>query len=133
MGLIARTIEAFGIPTISLTSCRDITEKVKPPRACFLDYPLGNNAGIPHEAANQRAIVRAVLEQLPEFSRPGQILDLPFEWPEPEWERAVEAAYAREAHVLVAQRQRTNYDEAGNFIAPAAAEEAATFCKDCAI
>jgi hypothetical protein len=26
--------------------------KVRPPRACFLDYPLGNNAGIPHDAAN---------------------------------------------------------------------------------
>jgi hypothetical protein len=26
--------------------------KVRPPRACFLDYPLGNNAGILHDAAN---------------------------------------------------------------------------------
>jgi D-proline reductase (dithiol) PrdB len=52
VGLIARAIEALGIPTIALTSCRDITVKVRPPRACFLDYPLGNNAGIPHDAAN---------------------------------------------------------------------------------
>jgi len=45
----------------------------------------------------------------------------------------VEEAYAREADVLIAQRHGTNYDAAGNFIAPAIAEEAATFCKDCAI
>jgi hypothetical protein len=133
VGLIARAIEALGIPTISLTSCRDITAKVKPPRACFLDYPLGNNAGIPHDAANQRAIVRAVLEVAPRATQPGGLVDLPFQWPEPGWERQVEDAYAAEAHVLVAQRRRTNYDAAGNFIAPAQAAEAATFCQDCAI
>ena len=126
-------MEALGTPTIALTSCRDITEKVKPPRACFLDYPLGNNAGIPHDAANQRAVVRAVLEELPRFARPGEIHDLPFVWPEPDWEGEVRAAYEREAHVLVAQRRKTNYDAAGNFIAPAAAAEAATYCQDCAI
>jgi hypothetical protein len=106
---------------------------VKPPRACFLDYPLGNNAGIPHDAANQRAVVRAVLEELPRFALPGEIHDLPFVWPEPDWEGEVRAAYEREAHVLVAQRRKTNYDAAGNFIAPAAAAEAATYCQHCAI
>ena len=133
MGLIARAIEAQGIPTVSLTSCRDITAKIKPPRACFLDYPLGNNAGIPHDAANQRAIVRAALEAAPRFARPGEIVDLPFQWPEPDWEKQVEATYAAEAHVLVRQRRLTNYDAEGNFIAPAVAAEAATFCQDCAV
>ena len=106
---------------------------MKPPRACFLDYPLGNNSGIPHDADNQRAIVRTVLESLPRFTRPAQIVDLPFAWPEAGWQQVVEDAYAREADVLIAQRRRTNYDEAGNFIAPAVTAEAATFCTDCAI
>ena len=77
--------------------------------------------------------MRAVLESLPRFTRPGTILDLPFRWPEPGWERDVERSYQEEAHVLVAQRRRTNYDAAGNFIAQAAADEAATYCADCAV
>lgn len=131
MGLVARAFEALGLPTVSLTSCRDITARVKPPRACYLDYPLGNNAGIPHDAANGRAVVQAVLEAAPRFTRSGEIVDLPFQWPNPDWEAEVRAAYAAEAHVLVRQRRLTNYDAAGNFIAPAAAAEAAGFCEDC--
>jgi YD repeat-containing protein len=77
--------------------------------------------------------VRAVLDSLPRLTRPGTILDLPFQWPQPGWEREVERAYQEEAHVLVAQRRRTNYDAAGNFIAQAAADEAATYCADCAV
>jgi hypothetical protein len=113
VGLIARAVEALGIPTISLTSCRDVTERVKPPRACFLDYPLGNNVGIPKDAANQRAIVRAVLESVPRFAAPGQIVDLPFAWPEAGWEREVERTYEAEAHVVLDQRTRGEFDAEG--------------------
>ena len=49
MGLIARAIEAEGIPTLSVTSARDITRAVWPPRAAYLDYPLGHTSGRPHE------------------------------------------------------------------------------------
>jgi hypothetical protein len=126
-------VEALGIPTLSLTSCRDITEKVKPPRACFLDYPLGNNAGIPHDAVGQRAIVRAVLESLPRFTTPGQIINLPFQWPEAGWEREVERTYVEEAHIVLDQRTRGEFDAAGRHFAKALAEEAAGYCKDCAV
>ena len=104
-----------------------------PPRACFLDYPLGNSVGIPGDAANQRAIVRAVLENTPRFTRLGQIVDLPFRWPDPDWEADVRRAYAAETDVLVRQRRKMNYDEQGVFIAPAVAQDAATLCGDCAL
>jgi hypothetical protein len=133
VGLIARAEEAQGIATVSLTSCRDITEKVKPPRACFLDYPLGNNAGIPKDAANQRAILRAVLQSLPAFSQPGQIIDLPFRWPEVAWEQEVVRTYEEEAHIVLDQRTRGEFDAAGQHLTKVLAEEAATFCQDCAI
>jgi hypothetical protein len=133
VGLIARAVEALGIPTLSLTSCRDITERVRPPRACFLDYPLGNNVGIPNDAANQRAILHAVFDSLPRFTRPGQITDLPFVWPEADWERGVVRTYEEEAHIVLDQRSRGEFDAQGRHLTRVLADEAATFCADCAV
>jgi hypothetical protein len=118
---------------VATTNCRDVTALVKPPRACFLNYPLGNSAGIAHDAANQRAILRAVLEWAPRCAQPGEILDLPFEWPQPGWEQAVERGYLDEPDVLIAQRRRNEFDAAGNHVAGELAREAATYCKDCMI
>ncbi len=132
MGLLARAIEALGTPTLSLTSCRDITERVKPPRACFLDYPLGNNVGVPNDAPNQRAILRAAFQSLPRFS-PGEIVDLPFVWPDPAWERDVVHTYEEEAYIVLDQRTRGEFDAAGRHVTQRLVEEAATFCEDCAV
>ena len=55
MGLVARHLEANGIPTVTFSCARDITEAVRPPRSVFLDYPLGSTCGRPHDRANQRA------------------------------------------------------------------------------
>ena len=106
---------------------------MKPPRACSLDYPLGNNVGIPRDATSQRAILRAVLESLPRFSEPGQIVDLPFTWHEAGWEAGVVRTYEEEAHIVLDQRTRGEFDAAGQHFAKALAEEAAGYCKDCGI
>jgi len=61
VGLIAREIESQGIPTLSLTSALSITQSVNPPRAVFLDFPLGHTAGRPHDEKIQDAIIEAAL------------------------------------------------------------------------
>ncbi|MBV9544317.1 MAG: hypothetical protein JOY61_08055 [Chloroflexi bacterium] len=108
---------------------------MKPPRACFLDYPLGNTVGIPKDAdvVAQRAILRAALTSLPRFTAPGQIIDLPFAWPEAGWEQEVERTYRKEAHIVLDQRTRGEFDAEGRHFAKALAEEAAGYCKDCAL
>ena len=53
MGLIARQIEAVGIPTLSMTSALSITRAVHPPRGAFLDYPLGHTTGKANEPGLQ--------------------------------------------------------------------------------
>ncbi len=131
MGLLARSIERLGIPTLSTSNIRDVTEKVKPPRTAFIDYPMGSCLGLPHDAAMQRTTVRAALESLPRFTRPGLIMDLPLQWPVPGWEAEVERQFREEVHVLVEQRKRSNWDAQGNFVAKTAAEEAAGYCEDC--
>ena len=79
MGLIARALEAEGIPTLSLSSAWSITASVNPPRAAFLDFPLGHTAGKPHEAQLNAAIMQAALRVFEEAGR-GSITRLPFQW-----------------------------------------------------
>lgn len=80
MGLIAREIEARGIPTLSMSSALSITRAVNPPRAAYLDFPLGHTAGKPHQGALNRAILRAALSAFETLTRPGQVLMLDYEW-----------------------------------------------------
>ena len=80
MGLIARQAEAAGIPTLSMTSAFDITRAVNPPRAAFLDYPLGHTTGKPGDAALQRQILLEALDAFTSLRQPGQIKTLPFRW-----------------------------------------------------
>ena len=84
VGLIARYAEAAGISTLCMTSALDITRAVHPPRAAFLDYPLGHTTGKPHQPALQRAILRAALEGFTSLTTPGSVKMLPFRWSEDE-------------------------------------------------
>ena len=65
-----------------MTSALDITKAVQPPRAAFLDYPLGHTTGKPHQPALQRAIMRAALEGFTSLTTPGAVKLLPFRWSE---------------------------------------------------
>lgn len=75
MGLIQRAIEAEGIPTISISLNRSITEKVKPPRALVVAFPLGHPMGNPFHEEMQREILTEGLRQLAEIGSPGTIVD----------------------------------------------------------
>jgi len=82
VSLIARHLEAAGTPTVSLTSAYDITSAGKPPRALFVDYPLGHTCGRPFDANDQYEIVRAGLAGLEINTEPGIIGELGRRWSE---------------------------------------------------
>lgn len=63
-----------------MTSALDITRAVKPPRAAFLDYPLGHTTGKPHQPALQREILLAALAGFSDLTAPGAVKMLPFKW-----------------------------------------------------
>ena len=84
MGLVARHLEAAGIPTLCMTSALDITNAMRPPRAAFLDYPLGYTTGKPREAELQRRIMVDALDAFTTMSSPGTVKKLPFRWSEDE-------------------------------------------------
>jgi hypothetical protein len=82
VSLVARVLEAGGISTVTYTNARDIAASAGNPRQVFLNYPLGNPAGRPHDPENQRNVLRAGLKLLEEADRPGIIVDLPYAWSE---------------------------------------------------
>jgi hypothetical protein len=71
-----------------MTSAHDITRSVNPPRAAFLDYPLGHTTGKPGEAALQREVMLEALEAFVSLRNPGSVKMLPFAWSaDDEWKR----------------------------------------------
>jgi len=67
-----------------MTSSWVITASANPPRAAYLDYPLGHTAGQPNELSEQVEIATAALELIASATEPGQIVALPHRWPT-EW------------------------------------------------
>ena len=65
-----------------MSSAYSITASVNPPRAVYLDYPLGHTAGKPLDLSNQRAVMRDTLSAFEELGPSEGIRCLPYEWRE---------------------------------------------------
>jgi hypothetical protein len=74
VGLIQRAIESAGIPTISVTLSRGISQKVKPPRAVFTGFPLGHPFAFAHQRFRQLQLLRLMLQYVEKLDQPGQIV-----------------------------------------------------------
>jgi hypothetical protein len=70
VGLIQRAIEYAGITTVSISLLREITEKIRPPRALFVPLPLGYPLGEPDNPNLQTRIMRAAFALLPRTDVP---------------------------------------------------------------
>ena len=79
MCLVARHFEALGLPTLILGSALDILEAGKPPRAKFVNYPLGFESGRFEDRRNQFDVVAEALKGFDAMASPG-IEPLSFEW-----------------------------------------------------
>ncbi len=66
-----------------MTSAWSITKSVNPPRAAFLDYPLGHTTGRAGHFYEQVAIMRDAVSLFNKIDTPGTIVRLDYEWPEP--------------------------------------------------
>jgi hypothetical protein len=65
-----------------MTSAYSITRSVNPPRAAFVDFPLGHTTGKADEPELQREILRQALACFETLTTPGEIVELPFQWAE---------------------------------------------------
>lgn len=84
MSLIARHLEANGVPTVILGSALDVVEHCGVPRFAFVDFPLGNPCGKPWDRPMQTAIVTAAVEVFESAPAPRTTLRLPHRWGEDE-------------------------------------------------
>ncbi len=116
MCLVARHLEAAGIPTVILGSALDIVAHCGAPRFVFTDFPLGNPCGRPYDAEMQRSIVGAGIDLLRAASGPPTVVRTPYRWSQDErWrdrymevraEDAAELAAAGEARRRLRRRIR---------------------------
>jgi hypothetical protein len=82
VGLVARVIEARGIPTVLVSTGRDLTLQVLPPRSVFVNFPMGNPFGRPGDVAMQRRVLLDALRLAESARRGGTLVDLPYVWGE---------------------------------------------------
>ena len=80
MSLVARYLEANGLPTVIIGSALDVVEHCGVPRFLFTDFPLGNPCGHPWDRAMQEKIVRQALDLLTTAAGPRTTARAPFAW-----------------------------------------------------
>jgi hypothetical protein len=78
--LIQRRIETEGIPTVGISILKEVTAKVRPPRAIYLRYPFGHPLGEAFHVAQQRTILLDALRALETIQEPGTILEPGYRW-----------------------------------------------------
>jgi len=80
--LVARHLEANGIATVMMGCAKDIVEHAAVPRFLFSDFPLGNSAGKPHDAASQAQTLELALRVLESAPGPRTTMQSPLRWSE---------------------------------------------------
>jgi D-proline reductase (dithiol) PrdB len=71
IGLVARTLELQGIPTMTLAVLKDVVEWVRPPRVALHDGELGSVSGMPNWPEHQRRILDEALRLIEPMDQPG--------------------------------------------------------------
>ena len=61
-------------------TAHDIMSKVTPPRAVFVDHPVGRTFGPPHDRSRNETVLARALAELPRFTRANEIRDPQFQW-----------------------------------------------------
>lgn len=82
VGLVARHLEASGIPTVIMGAAKDIVEHCGVPRFVFSDFPLGNSAGKPFDVESQAETLDLALRMLESAPAPRTTVQSPQRWNE---------------------------------------------------
>ena len=82
MGLVARVIEAAGIPTVTLNMIWTLQRAVGMPRVAAIEHPFGRPYGDVGDAKTQGEVLRAALDVAATATSAGTVVHLPFRWHE---------------------------------------------------
>ncbi len=105
LSLVARYLEANGVPTVLVGSARDIVEEIGVPRFLFVDGPLGYPFGRPGDAAQQRQVCAEALDLLERAWAPRTTVQATASWGDDSW---------RERYMRVDDVTRINLAQAGD-------------------
>ena len=83
MPVLARWIEAAGIPTVTVTMMPALAEERRAPRIVGVEFPYGHAFGTRGDRALQRRVLVLALEVLSGATAFGTRVDLDVEWPVP--------------------------------------------------
>jgi hypothetical protein len=81
--VLARWIEAAGIPTVVVTMMPALAEERRAPRIVGVEFPYGHAFGMPGDRVMQRRVLMLALEVLAGASVFGTHVDVDIEWPVP--------------------------------------------------
>lgn len=124
VSLAARALEESGISTVILGCAKDIVEYIGVPRLLFSDFPLGNAAGRPNDAASQAFTLELALRVLETAPAPRTTVQSPLRWSaDPGWK----LDYCNIARLTPEEirRRRTEFDK-GKAEAKLARQQAGT-------
>jgi hypothetical protein len=79
--VLARTIEAAGIPTVTVSMMPIMSDKYRSSRILGVEYPFGHSFGAVGDREMQRRTLWAALQLLVAAPRPGGRFDLAEQWP----------------------------------------------------
>jgi D-proline reductase (dithiol) PrdB len=80
VSLVARYLEADGIPTVIMGCAKDIVEGCGVPRFLFSDFPLGNSAGRPFDLESQASTLELALRVLESAPAARTTVQSPQRW-----------------------------------------------------
>ena len=83
MPVLARWIEAAGIPTVIVTMMPSVAEERLSPRIVGVEFPFGHAFGTPHDRGMRRRTLELALRVLAGARKFGTRVDLDVEWPVP--------------------------------------------------
>jgi D-proline reductase (dithiol) PrdB len=101
--VLARHIEAAGIPTVVVTMMPATAAQLVAPRVVGVELPFGHPFGMPGDRRTQRLVLEKALIVLAGSSSPGARVDIDAEWPQPRGE-AYKAWQPSEPSPIVALR-----------------------------
>lgn len=80
LSIVARMLEESGIATVVMACAKDIVEHCGVPRLLFSDFPLGNAAGRPHDAASQDYTLKLACKVLESAPAARTTVQSPLRW-----------------------------------------------------
>ena len=102
MPVLARRIEAAGVPTVVVTMMPRVAAELLTPRIVGVEFPFGHPFGRPGDRGTQRLVLETALTVLSGAAQTGTRVDIDTEWPEPRGE-AYKAWQPSEPSPIVAE------------------------------